>query len=76
MIAGVPQNQSPVSEASQNQFGDALPHKARDGARTLSLLQDLVKTVDPRNLQKIRERRENRTIEWRPYAILVGLGVR
>ncbi len=24
---------------------------------------------------EIRERRKNRTIEWRPYAILVGLGI-
>ncbi len=52
MIAGVPQNQSPVSQESLDQFGDGLPHEARNGARTCSLLQDLVKAVNPCDLQK------------------------
>lgn len=52
MIAGVPQNQSPISEASLTQFGDGLDHLPRDKALTCSKLQALVNSVDPSDLPK------------------------
>lgn len=52
LIAGVLQNQSPVSEATSDQFGDGpgdpeWPHPRRDRNRTLQRITDAVTKTDP-----------------------------
>ncbi|KAG1765674.1 hypothetical protein EDD22DRAFT_1014434 [Suillus occidentalis] len=55
MIAAVSKNASPVTMATQKEFGDGILHPPRTGRHTLQLIIDLCKTIDPWDLDKFQK---------------------
>lgn len=47
MVGGLAHSQSPISEASTKQFGDAIPHGVRHGHNTCMKLHTLLENHDP-----------------------------
>ncbi|KAG1720172.1 hypothetical protein EDB19DRAFT_1965769 [Suillus lakei] len=55
MIAAVSKNASPLTMATQKEFGDGILHPPRTGRHTLQLIVDISETVDPWNLDKFQK---------------------
>lgn len=55
MIAAVSKNASPVTMATQKDFGDGTLHPPRTGRHTLQLIVDISKTVDPWDLDRFQK---------------------
>ncbi|KAG1726381.1 hypothetical protein EDB19DRAFT_1897642 [Suillus lakei] len=55
MIAAVSKNASPLTMATQKEFGDGTLHPPRTGLHTLQLIVDISRTVDPWDLDKFQK---------------------
>ncbi|KAG1891770.1 uncharacterized protein F5891DRAFT_1197466 [Suillus fuscotomentosus] len=55
MIAAVSKNSSPLTMATQADFGDGILHPPRTGKHTLQLIVEISRTVDPWDLDKFQK---------------------